>query len=203
LLSPQKLSDCCFTLLRVAEWGGYHEFDSRTLHSMTTRTIGPFQLDRQIGVGGMGVVYSAIYPQNGKTVAVKLLAPGLVSDPKVLKRFEREMEILKRLNHPNIVKYYGGGTDGDQRYYVMEYIDGGSLLDVLKLRDRLTWDKAIQVGRQVASALEHAHNAGIIHRDLKPANLFLTKKGRRNAIPVGESDGHVDAASEGRSLQHS
>jgi eukaryotic-like serine/threonine-protein kinase len=145
---------------------------------MTTRTIGPFQLDRQIGVGGMGVVYSAIYPQNGKTVAVKLLAPGLVSDRKVLKRFEREMEILKRLNHPNIVKYYGGGTDGDQRYYVMEYIDGGSLLDVLKLRDRLTWDKAIQIGRQVASALEHAHNAGIIHRDLKPANLFLTKKGR-------------------------
>lgn len=145
---------------------------------MTTRTIGPFQLDRQIGVGGMGVVYSAIYPQNGKTVAVKVLAPGLMSDVKVLKRFDREMEILKRLNHPNIVKYYGGGTDKDQRYYVMEYIDGGSLLDVLKKRDRLTWDKAIQVGRQVSSALEHAHNAGIIHRDLKPANLFLTRKGR-------------------------
>lgn len=145
---------------------------------MTTRTIGPFQLDRQIGVGGMGVVYSAIYPQNGKTVAVKVLSPGLMSDPKVIKRFEREMEILKRLNHPNIVKYYGGGKDKDRRYYVMEYVDGGSLLDVLKKRDRLTWDKAIQVGRQVSSALEHAHNAGIIHRDLKPANLFLTKKGR-------------------------
>lgn len=145
---------------------------------MTDRKIGPFQLDRQIGVGGMGIVYSALYPKNGKTVAVKVLAPGLMSDAKVLKRFQREMEILKRLNHPNIVKYHGGGADGDRRYYVMEYIDGGSLLDVLNKRDRLTWDKAIQVGRQVSSALEHAHNAGIIHRDLKPANLFLTRKGR-------------------------
>lgn len=145
---------------------------------MTDRKIGPFTLGPQIGVGGMGIVYSAIYPKNGKTVAVKVLSPGLMSDPKVVKRFEREMEILKRLNHPNIVKYYGGGLEKDQRYYVMEYIDGGSLLDVLKKRDRLTWDKAILVGRQVSAALEHAHNAGIIHRDLKPANLFLTRKGR-------------------------
>ena len=145
---------------------------------MTDRQIGQFQLQDQIGVGGMGVVYSATYLKNGKTVAIKVLSPGLMSDPKVVKRFEREMEILKRLNHPNIVKYYGGGLDKDQRYYVMEYVDGGSLLDILRKRDRLTWDKAIQVGRQVSSALEHAHNAGIIHRDLKPANLFITRKGR-------------------------
>ena len=145
---------------------------------MTARKIGPFELGPQIGVGGMGVVYSAIYPKNGKTVAIKVLSPGLMSDPKLLKRFEREMEILKRLDHPNIVKYHGGGVDKQQRYYVMEFVDSGSLLDVLKKRNRLTWDQAIQVGRQVAAALEHAHNAGIIHRDLKPANLFLSKKGR-------------------------
>lgn len=145
---------------------------------MARRTIGPFQLDRQIGHGGMGIVYSAVYPATGKTVAVKVLSPGLMSDPKLLKRFEREIEILKRMNHPNIVKYFGGGTEKNQRYYAMEYIDGGSLQDVLKKRSRLSWEQAVHVGRQVASALEHAHNAGIIHRDLKPANLFLSKKGR-------------------------
>jgi len=148
------------------------------LQLMAPRTIGPFELDRQIGIGGMGVVYSAVYQETGKLVAVKVLSPGLISDPKLVKRFEREMEILKRLNHPNIVKYFGGGYQKDQRYYAMELIDGGSLQDVLKKRTKLSWEQAIHVGRQVASALEHAHNAGIIHRDLKPANLFLTKKGR-------------------------
>ncbi|MDG1896250.1 MAG: serine/threonine-protein kinase [Fuerstiella sp.] len=145
---------------------------------MSARQLGPFILDKQIGVGGMGIVYSALYPKNNKKVAIKVLAPGLISDPKLLKRFEREIEILRRLDHPNIVKYYGGGTDGDQRWYAMEYIDGGSLLEVLKKRTRLSWEQTVHVGRQVSSALEHAHNAGIIHRDLKPANLFLSKKGR-------------------------
>lgn len=145
---------------------------------MAERKIGPFILDRQIGVGGMGIVYSAIYPKNQKKVAVKVLAPGLMEDARILKRFEREIEILKRLNHPHIVKYYGGGADKTQRYYAMEFIDGGSLQQVLKKRKRLSWEHAIQVGRQVSSALEHAHNAGIIHRDLKPANLFMSRKGR-------------------------
>lgn len=144
---------------------------------MAPRTIGPFQLDRQIGVGGMGVVYSAIYPKTGKKVAVKVLSPGFMSDAKVRKRFEREIGILKRLKHPNIVKYYGGGTENGQRYYAMEFIDGGSLQQVIKNRGQLTWEQVIHVGRQVTSALEHAHNAGIIHRDLKPANLFLSRKG--------------------------
>jgi eukaryotic-like serine/threonine-protein kinase len=76
------------------------------------------------------------------------------------------------------VKYYGGGTHEGQRWYAMEFIDGGSLSDLLKKKKRLSWDQAIQVGRQLCSALEHAHNAGIIHRDLKPANLFITRKGR-------------------------
>ena len=145
---------------------------------MTERKIGPFILGKQIGAGGMGVVYKATYVENGKEVALKVLPPGLAGDPKMLKRFEREIDILKRLVHPNIVKYYGGGTHQGQRWYAMEFIDGGSLQDILKKRKRLTWDQAIQVGRQLCAALEVAHNAGIIHRDLKPANLFVTKKGK-------------------------
>ena len=145
---------------------------------MAIRQIGPFILEQQIGVGGMGIVYMATYPRNKRKVAVKILSPALMSDAKLLRRFDREITILKRLNHPNIVKYYGGGTENNQRYYVMQFIDGGSLQDVLKKRGKLTWEQAIHVGRQVCSALEHAHNAGIIHRDLKPANLFLSRKGR-------------------------
>ena len=145
---------------------------------MTERKIGPFILGKQIGAGGMGVVYKATYVENGKEVALKVLPPGLAGDPKMLQRFEREINILKRLVHPHIVKYYGGGTHQGQRWYAMEFIDGGSLQDILKKRKRLTWDQAIQVGRQLCAALEVAHNAGIIHRDLKPANLFVTRKGK-------------------------
>ena len=145
---------------------------------MAERKIGPFIIGKQIGAGGMGVVYQATYTETGKEVALKVLPPGLVGDAKLLKRFEREIGILKRLIHPNIVKYYGGGTQDGQRWYAMELIDGGSLQDILKKKRRLTWDQAIQVGRQLCAALEHSHNAGIIHRDLKPANLFVTKKGK-------------------------
>jgi len=144
---------------------------------MTERRIGPFILGRQIGAGGMGIVYLATYTETGKQVAVKVLPPALSDDKNLLKRFEREIGILKRLKHPNIVKYYGGGTHEGQRWYAMEYINGGSLQDILKKRKRLTWDQTIKVGRQLTAALEHAHNAGIIHRDLKPGNLFISKAG--------------------------
>lgn len=145
---------------------------------MTERKIGPFRLGKQIGAGGMGIVYKAIYEETGKEVALKVLPPGLVGDQKLLKRFEREIDILKRLQHPNIVRYYGGGTHEGQRWYAMEYVDGGSLYDILKKKKKLSWEQTIQVGRQLCAALEHAHNAGIIHRDLKPGNLFVTSKGK-------------------------
>ncbi|MCA9063495.1 MAG: serine/threonine protein kinase [Planctomycetaceae bacterium] len=145
---------------------------------MTQRQIGPFVIDRQIGVGGMGIVYLATFTETGKKVALKVLPPGIATDPKLLRRFEREIQILKKMDHPNIVKYYGGGTSGGQPWYAMEYIDGGSLRDVLKKKKVLNWEQTIQIGRQLCAALEHAHYAGIIHRDLKPANLFITRKGR-------------------------
>ncbi|MCA9059231.1 MAG: serine/threonine protein kinase, partial [Planctomycetaceae bacterium] len=145
---------------------------------MNQRQIGPFQIEGQLGVGGMGVVYLATYNETGKKVALKVLSPGIATDPRLIRRFEREIQILKKMDHPNIVKYYGGGTSGGQPWYAMEYIDGGSLRDVLKKKKVLSWEQAIQVGRQLCAALEHAHYAGIVHRDLKPANLFLNRKGR-------------------------
>jgi hypothetical protein len=141
------------------------------------RKIGPFQLEGRLGVGGMGIVYKATYLKGGQKVALKVLSPDLTADPKLAKRFDREMEILKKLKHPNIVKYYGGSSNSQQRFYAMELVSGGSLDDKLRKQGKLSWEQAIDYGMQVAKALEHAHDAGIVHRDLKPANLLLAGDG--------------------------
>jgi len=146
--------------------------------NMSSRVIGPFTIRSQLGVGGMGVVYEATWIETGKRVALKVLSPEFSLDHKLLARFEREIAILRKLKHANIVRCFGGGTHEQQRYLVMEYIDGGSLQDLLERKGRLSWEQVVNIGRQVCSGLEHAHRAGIIHRDLKPANLFLTKGGR-------------------------
>ncbi len=145
---------------------------------MAKRKMGPFELDAPLGTGGMGTVYRATYTQTGQSVAVKVLAPGLSTDDQLVSRFEREMKILKKLRHPNIVRYYGGGKVGVQRFYAMELIEAGSVDALLKRRGRLSWEQTIQIGKQVCRALQHAHEHGIIHRDLKPANLFLTRDGK-------------------------
>jgi len=141
------------------------------------RQIGPFQLESKLGAGGMGIVYCATYLKTGQKAAVKVLSPDLTADERVAKRFEREMAILKKLQHPHIIKYFGGSASRSQRFYAMELLSGGSVEQLLKQSGRLTWQQTVEYGIQIAKALEHAHNAGVIHRDLKPANLLLTKKG--------------------------
>lgn len=141
------------------------------------RKIGPFQIEDKLGVGGMGIVYRATYIKTGQVVALKALAPELCADQKVAKRFEREMEILKKLKHPNIIKYYGGVSTPNQQFYAMEMIAGGGLDVQLRKSGRFTWEQTVDYGMQIAKALEHAHNAGVVHRDLKPANLLVTKDG--------------------------
>lgn len=143
----------------------------------TKRRFGPFDIQARLGSGGMGIVYRAVYHKTGRTVALKILSPEVSGDDKILARFEREIEILKRLKHKHIVKYYGGGRIGNQNFYAMELMEGGALDDHLKKTGRLKWEQAVEVGKGVARALEHAHYHGIVHRDLKPANLFLSKAG--------------------------
>lgn len=141
------------------------------------RRIGPFELHEKLGVGGMGIVYRAKYLKNGVFVAVKVLSPDLMADPKIAVRFDREMAILKKLQHPHIVKYYGGSSSGAQKFYAMELVKGGSLEQLLKRKGPLDWERAVDYAIQIAKALEHAHAAGVIHRDLKPANLLITSRG--------------------------
>jgi len=141
---------------------------------MSRQMIGPFQVEDRIGIGGMGIVYRAIYTKNGAPVALKILSPDVSDSESLQRRFEREISILKKLRHPNIVRYYGGGKFGSQRFYAMELIEGGSLEAYLKQKTRLPWEEALDITMQVARALQHAHEAGVIHRDLKPANLLKT-----------------------------
>ena len=140
---------------------------------MVPKSVGPFDLNGKLGSGGMGIVYQATYRKNGRVVALKVLTPELSANPKLVARFEREMEILEKLDHPNITRYYGGGESKGQHFYAMRLMGGGTLAELLKRKGSLPWEQVIEYGRQICEALDHAHEHGVIHRDLKPANLFL------------------------------
>ena len=152
---------------------------------MAERQLGPFLLGQKLGVGGMGVVYRATYTKTGQVVALKLLSKELSGKPRLVARFERELAILKKLKHPNIVPCFGGGKLGDQHFLAMELVEGGTLAAELKKRNKLSWEEVIPIGLQICSALEHAHEHGIIHRDLKPSNLLLTKDGKLKLADFG------------------
>uniref|UniRef100_A0A7C2K342 non-specific serine/threonine protein kinase n=1 Tax=Schlesneria paludicola TaxID=360056 RepID=A0A7C2K342_9PLAN len=152
---------------------------------MSKRMIGPFELGERLGAGGMGIVYRAVYTKTGVPCAIKVLSPEASDSPQVQQRFEREIAILKKLQHPHIVRYYGGGKVGSQRFYAMELVQGGSLESLLKERGRLPWEQSLAYTRQIAEALEHAHAAGIIHRDLKPANLLIDPEGKIKLTDFG------------------
>ncbi len=145
---------------------------------MEKRWIWPFELEEQIGSGAMGLVFRARYVKNDRRVALKLLPREVAANPTLAARFQREMEILKDLRHPHIVHAFGGTCEGDQWFYAMELIDGGTLATLLQEQGRLPWRQAVEFALQVCAALEYAHDRGVIHRDLKPGNVLLTRAGR-------------------------
>ena len=152
---------------------------------MAERQLGPFLLGPKLGGGGMGVVYRATYSKTGQVVALKLLPAELSIKPRLVARFERELAILKKLKHPNIVPCFGGGRLGEQQFFAMELVEGGSLASLLKKRSKLPWEEVIRLGLQICAALEHAHEHGIIHRDLKPSNLLMTRDGQVKLADFG------------------
>jgi eukaryotic-like serine/threonine-protein kinase len=146
--------------------------------------IWPFELLEKIGEGGMGVVYRARYVNNDKEVALKLLA-DTVTDPIILGRFDRELEILRKLRHPNIVYCFGGATEGKYRYYAMEIVDGGSLDGLISRRGSLPWELVVKYARQMCSALDCAHSHGVTHRDVKPGNFLIASNGQLKLSDFG------------------
>ncbi len=142
------------------------------------RQLGQYRLRRRIGVGGMGEVYLAEHQLLKRPCAIKLIGPGAVADPNALERFEREVQITATLSHPNTVEVFDyGRTEDGTYYYVMEYLPGLSLAELVERHGPLPPERAVHLLRQVCGALSEAHAAGLIHRDVKPSNIFAARLG--------------------------
>ena len=162
------------------------------LTTMVGASLGGYQLRALLGVGGMGQVYQAHDPKLGRDVAIKILPPAFTSHPDRLARFEREARMLASLNHPNICGIYGIEESQGIRFLILELVEGETLADKLahvlsphpKARG-LPLDDVLGIARQIAEALEVAHDKGIIHRDLKPANIKITPDGVVKVLDFG------------------
>jgi serine/threonine-protein kinase len=142
------------------------------------RKFGQYQLRRKIGAGGMGEVYYAEHQLLKRPCALKLIKPESGANALALARFEREVQSAARLSHPNTIEIYDyGHTDGGTFYYVMEYLKGMSLADLVRQAGPLPPGRVIYLFRQAAAGLAEAHALGLVHRDLKPANLFIAVRG--------------------------
>jgi len=144
---------------------------------MQFEQLGPYRLGTKLGQGGMGAVYEAVDAESGERVAVKVLSPRLAADDGFRVRFEAEIDSLKKLRHPNIVRLFGYGEQSGTLFYAMELVPGTSLEDELRGGRRFDWREVTRIAVQLCKALKHAHDHGVIHRDLKPANLLLTADG--------------------------
>ena len=135
------------------------------------------RLEEEIGRGGMGVVYRAIEESLERTVALKLIAPELTTNPDFRERFKRESRLAASIEHPNVIPVYGAGESEELLYLVMRYIPGTDLRALIEQEGALEPSRAARIVSQVASALAAAHRRGLIHRDVKPANVLIEKQG--------------------------
>ncbi len=140
---------------------------------------GRYTIVEKLGEGGMGSVYRSRQHSFGREVAIKVVNPGLVTDPMIIKRFLREAKLSSRLSHPNAVAVLDfGQTDDGIFYLVMELVQGRTLHDAMAQTPQFTPERVVRVGTQICDALECAHDLGIVHRDLKPSNVMLLSSGR-------------------------
>ena len=147
--------------------------------------LGPYRIDKLLGRGGMGTVYAGTHEETGERAAIKALSLTLADDGNFRERFAAEIETLKQIEHPNIVRLYGEGEQDGQLFYVMELVDGKTLQEELQQGHRFGWREVTRIGIEVCQALKHAHDRGIIHRELKPANLLRDEEGHIKLTDFG------------------
>jgi serine/threonine protein kinase len=155
--------------------------------------VGSYLIEKKIGAGGMGTVYLAHHADSGNEVAVKVLPASLAREEGFIIRFEREIEALGKLSHPNIVAFLEAGEDDGLHYYAMEYVDGETLTNRIRRESRIPWRDVIDISLQICLALKAAHDSGVIHRDLKPSNILVQEDGTVKLSDFGVA--HVFAMS--------
>ena len=148
------------------------------------RTFNDVRIVRRLAKGGMGAVYLGEKP-DGRQVAVKILTEEFSKMPGIEGRFKREGTSTAKLDHPNIVQTLEMGRDDRYVFIVMEYVEGGSLVDLIVKERRLPPKRAVEIACDVLAGLQHAHERGIVHRDVKPGNVLLTAEGRAKVIDFG------------------
>ncbi len=147
--------------------------------------LGSYEIKGAIGAGGMGEVYQAHDRKLGRNVAIKVLPEVFAHDADRLARFQREAKMLAALNHPNIATIYGLEQSNSTNYLVMELVSGETLAERIKRDGAVPVEEALTIAKQIAEALEAAHDKGIIHRDLKPANVKVTPEGKVKVLDFG------------------
>src|SRR5262245_32196982 len=166
---------------------GAHSSQSASATATSHTVIGRYRVLRVVGEGGMGVVYEAEQDHLRRTVALKIIKPGLASPP-LLRRFEQESQALGRLQHPGIARIYDAGTAdtgfGPQPYFAMEFIHGKNVKDYAE-EQRLNTRQRLEMVAKIAEAVQHAHQRGLIHRDLKPANILVDETGQPKILDFG------------------
>ena len=150
----------------------------------TVTRLGAYEILSLLGAGGMGEVYRARDAKLNRDVALKVLPEAFTADPDRLARFKREAQVLASLNHPHIGAIYGLEESDGVRALVLELVEGPTLADRIAL-DSIPPDEALPIAKQIADALEGAHEAGIVHRDLKPANIKLRPDGTVKVLDFG------------------
>jgi serine/threonine-protein kinase len=176
-------------LVRLVALGHLAPSQARRVHqelaTQLNQQIPGYELLEKLGQGSMGMVYKARQLSMNRLVAIKVLHPRLAADPKYLERFTQEAHIAARLNHNNVVQAIDVGSIGSLNYFIMEYVQGTTIKADLEAGKIFEEQEALEIVRQIAQALEHAHRRHLVHRDIKPANIILTAEGTAKLADLG------------------